>query len=691
MPSLSGYIRTALCGIFVFVLITGKLQAESYPDSAYRFQPRVEAKIRTSRSRTLAATEIWAPLAQENGRIIYGSVRYMGDNNQNFEGNIGLGYRQLAFSKSKWLPQQILGVHGWLDRRHTSFNTTLYQAVIGGEVMGKDYDFRVNAYFPLSGSREFKTANFGSDKPYIAGHGIYYDTNGFAVEEAQSGYDIEFGRRVPILTKYVDSIRAYNGVYRFSGNKTDNILGARTRFEINITPSFTIGGRAQYDHMRGIQGFTELTLRFPFSAKKPYSSKDLRSRLDESPERDIDIVTNTALLDDGLMKPVINTETGEAQRIIHVDNRYASNGTGAAHHPFQSLVEAQDAMRPNDIVYIHYGDGTSGYLDNGFVISQPDIKVIGAEQSLVYGNGQLFSRHHNDTGFGDILIQGTQAPVIRNSNTNNAFGHGILVTADNVSITGLRIEQSIGNGIHIMADGQSVNNVSITDVSSTANYGSGIGIEAMNGGTVDNIKVTKSIFNRNLRNGINVISSGSNSQISSLLIGDNQADHNNGNGWNGIFYGGKVFDTVIRDNSFNQNHLSGFELHAAGQSDIRAELSGNAITENHYRGLSLETRDSAALNFKAEENTITDTLTYMYSSTGLHIDHDSTNPVFNIDLGGGSLGSKGHNRIFNNGNYELYLDSRPGDITSNDGKVVSARFNYWGTDWFQSLQQNNPG
>lgn len=672
--------------IFLYTLSTQYAAADNLakpvkpPLSAYQFVPRVEGKIRTSRQRTLAATEIWAPLAQQNDKIVYGSIRYMGDNYQNFEGNIGIGYRQIAFAKSHILGQRILGVHTWLDRRHTNHNSTFYQNVIGIELLSNSIDLRANAYIPLSSPKTFRTENVGSSKPYFVGHGLYYDTHGFAIEEAQHGYDFEIGKRIKFFEKYIDSFATYNGIYQFSGKHTDAIFGFRNRIEANITPSFSIGSRVQYDHVRGFQALSDITIRFPFSAKTPYKNNDLRSRLDESPERDIDIVTNTALLDDGLLKPVINQQTGELQRIIHVDNLSSSVGNGTYLYPYHTLNSMQDGIRENDIVYIHHGDGTGDYLDRGLVINTPNIRLIGAGSHLVFDQGRILDVRPEHYTSGDIIIQATKDSIISNKAFDNGDGHGLTLAASNIHVTGIDVQSSYESGIRILADGKNINNITIDRVNSAYNITNGLTIDAFNGGTVDNVTIQNSNFSNNLYGGIGLNMAGDTSSIKNIIINNNNLDKNRITGFNGNITGGTAENIQISHNSMSGNHEDGFTLNVGGTSHTAINFTDNIMRYNEMRGLALQTQDMASLHFKAERNEIS----YTYNPVGMssftmYIDHDSESTDFKVDLGGGSLGSKGYNRFENNGMYDLFLDTRPGTYpVSNPGIMLQAYYNYWG-------------
>lgn len=197
-------------------------------------------------------------------------------------------------------------------------------------------------------TRSVSVENGQSSDPYLAGSGIYYDTGGRTVttmiEEPQPGFDLELGARIPVFEEHVDAVRVYGGGYHFIGDKTEDVSGWRARVAADITPAFSIGGRFQRDDERGSQGFLEATLRFPFEAKRSFREEGLRARLDESPERDVDIVTGAKVTRADVAPQtqvaVLTAATGDAQRMLHIDNTAAAGGDGSKDHPFSTLKAA---------------------------------------------------------------------------------------------------------------------------------------------------------------------------------------------------------------------------------------------------------------------------------------------------------------------------------------------------------------
>jgi hypothetical protein len=789
------------CGrvLLAFLFLTGMaVSAVAWADDALK--PRAEVGVKAGSERSNLTTEFWAPLAQHSDRVLYTDLRLMGDDDDNREGNLGLGYRQVVDQTNS-----VLGGHLWIDRRRTEHNSTFHQLTFGTESLGKVIDLRVNGYVPLNSGRVVTTPNTGSTTPYLVGNGLYYDTNGSINETPQYGIDAEVGYRLPVLQKYTDTIRIYGGGYHFFRSNTENVTGFRFRTEVVINPVFSVGARFQHDDPRGSQGFLEATLRFPFSAKKLYQKDGLRSRLDESPERDIDIVT-ASKVDTGLRKSIINTTTGVQQRILYVDNTNTNTGDGTKENPFNSLASAQTALQTNDILYIAHGDGTTRNMDQGVVLNKAGVQLIGSGSALSI-NGYTF-------------LQAGDAPVITNTqlNTTDYFGNGILVTADKISVSGITVTNAKSRGVSVnIVSGQVLENVSISNmtlnnndwaigvinsgiisqvdirnvvtnnnnlygvvisntgggriettmidnvVTNSSGYqnirvqsvdpgsvlnnvfvtnssmtGNGAFVLAQNAGTINNASFSHTSAINSTANGYRFITNNLGSSINNINVDNNQAIGNltfginftsqdsgvigtvtannnitnnntqsginfsnltagqintvnlqnniaNNNAQNGIIFdnttNGVFNDVTVQNNVTNNNIQNG--IYMRNQTDAttgHATFDKNTSANNTRNGLYFTAANAANMIVSVSQNTLTGNGTASAGTKyyGLNIDNDSTG-AFNVDVGGGTLGSIGQNRIFNSFYQDVFIDSMPGTGTTT-GAVISAKNNWWGVN-----------
>lgn len=446
---------------------------------------RAETNLRYGTERSILMTEFWAPLTQGDSSVLYTDLRLMGDDQDNREGNLGLGYREIM--ELPLLGEGIGGMHAWLDRRITERGSKFLQATFGVEWMGDVFDIRANGYAGLSGERKYGSG-FSSYNglPYFEGSSLYvtHSASGQVTEEILDGADVEIGFTLPVLEDYTDNVRFYAGGYHFSGETSKDVKGWRTRFTTDITPDFQIGARFQKDGERGSQGFLEATIRFPFGSKKSYRNEGLKARLDESPERDIDIVTGSAETTAPVHNQktaVVNSTTGAAQKIIHVDNSRMAAGNGSIETPFNSLQAAEAAAAAHDVIYVHHGDGTSANQDQGISLSRTGQKLIGSGSDFRLYGSTLRGANGERLPY-DQVIAATTAPVITNINPD---GDGVVITANNVTVQGVTIDSADRYGISVIADGAgaSAKNVQISGVTMTGNR-TGLYIHGANGGAV---------------------------------------------------------------------------------------------------------------------------------------------------------------------------------------------------------------
>ena len=630
-------LRFALnCTVFGVLAFTPVLSHADPLDD--HLSARAEVSVKGGSDRSLLTTEFWAPLAQQSGRVVYTDLRLMGDDNDNREGNLGIGYRQVTDWSSS-----VLGAHAWIDRRRTEHNATFHQVTVGVESLGKVIDLRANGYIALNDAKVTTTPSTGPIGPYLLGSGLFYNTNSSISETPQHGLDGEIGYRLPLLQRYTDTIRVYGGGYHFFRENTESTTGYRVRTEAVINPVLSVGARFQHDGERGSQTFLEATLRFPFSAKKLYQQKGLYARLDESPERDVDIVTANKV--DSGQRQILNQTSGEAQRILYVDNSTA-NGDGTIEKPFNNLQSAQAALQANDILYVRSGTGTTQGMDQGITISQPNVQLIGSGSPL--------------TIQGITFIGAGAAPVITNNQSfvndgvgtpTNFYGsagltgNGVMVTADNASISGLTIQNVTGSGVYVSANpGQVINNITVNNNTIYGSInGSGVQARALDGGIIRNVSIHDNNMNEN-RAGA---ASGVNRGIQVIAIGN-----------------GSHFDNVLIQNNTilsNQN-VNAIELKVAGGSVDDAVISGNyteTIATNAYANITVNT----------DINTVV-ALPNQYGGTINNVTIDNNTSLLSGNYGINISQSTTGSRINN-----LNITNNTSSANSNDGLYVSLATN----------------
>ncbi len=561
----SGFFHTVA---FIAFCVTPAGHARA--DGAERMTPRFETGLRLGSDRGITTTEVWAPVAQTEDSVLYGDIRFSRDDGNNLEGNLGVGYRAVH-------AEAVLGAHAWIDRRRTERGSVFNQATFGVEALGRDLDARANAYFPLSGAKTYATPNIGRNAPYLAGAGVFYDTNGTLVEEPQGGFDIELGYRLPLFEDHAEALRVYAGGYRFDGDTAPTVAGWRTRVVADVTPWLRFGARVQKDGERGTQSFIEATLRFP--GKTSFKREGLRSRLDESPERDVDIVTSSKVTDTGIGKPVLH-EAGSAQRVLHVDNTAAPGGNGSVEHPYNTLKAAESALQPYDVVYVHEGDGTTIGQDQGIVIDKQDIKLIGSGVDLVYQDGQVTAAA-NPGGAATVLARATGNPVITNTEASVSVytGNGVLVTADNCLVAGLTAQGATLDGVRIQSNGNGTvfENATVKNITTQSNASYGLTVLASNNSRMQDVLLQDVVSASNAGIGV-LVKTDTNAEIARVRTENLTASGNGAEGFYVSAFSGTIGNVDVENVIANGNATTGVLLRNQGGGF--GDLSIDNLTAN---------------------------------------------------------------------------------------------------------------
>ena len=566
-------ITLACFGVFLGV-VSSEVQAQDL-SQVTKLKPRVEGNIRAGQDRSIYMSEMWVPLHQDqrNKNVVFGDFRLMGDNQSANEFNAGLGYRQMTT-----LPHIGKGVAGgmiWYDRRNTAFNNTFNQITLGGEWLAEDWDVRLNGYIPMNDSASFTRDNPNGSGAALVGNQIVVNTNQDVEEEALAGLDLEFGVRVPYLDAYTDSTRVYAAGFHFEGDRAEDVTGWRTRVASDITSDIQVGARFQHDDVRGSQGFLEATVRFPFNMKKSYRDHGLYARMDESPERDIDIVSNLAVINDGNNIPLLNATTGDTQNIIHVDNTADAGGDGSNEARFDTLLAAQNAATTNDIIYVHRGDGSTTGQDAGIIIDDAGQQLIGSGVDLNFDASQFTTANGkplsgNLTNLTLIAKDPNGAP-----NITNTGGNGVDITADNVIVSGLEINSTNNNGINL-----SNSNSVIINNNTVENVGEG--------GIIANYSIDR---------------------FYTLEVNNNQILNTTGDGINLDLRNDSSANVYINNNTIDTTGANGIFTAAYDDANLNTNIKSNTFENNNNIGVFYDLRDNSTTNVTFDDNTISTVVT----------------------------------------------------------------------------------
>ena len=553
---------------------------------------RVEVNVRPGTDRSILMTEFWVPIAQNqiDGSVIYGDLRLMDDNRDNNEFNIGVGYRKMV--ETALLGEGIVGGNIWYDRRLTKRGSKFNQITAGMEWFSDVWDAKLNAYYPLNDDKTYTQSNSNGRGVGFVGNQIVVNTDQTVVEEALPGLDLELGWKVPFAEDFSDSTRIYGGVYHFEGDRADNVTGWRARVSSDITSNIQLGARFQRDDERGSQGFLEATIRFPFGRKQSYKEQGLYARLDESPERDIDIVSNESITDEGVGENLLNSATGVIQNVIHVDNTNGA-GTGTAEDPFNTLAAAEAVAGANDIIYVHRGDGTTAGQTAGITVNDAGQMLIGSGVDLVFNTDRFStSSGGNITGSAAILIAADPlgGPII-----TNGGGNGVDISADNVFLSGFTVDGTTGDGVSAIYNGGSTNNnITIADITANNNANSGIVVISSDVGTsLDSAYITNSTANNNGLVGTVVIAQ-NNAAINNVITNNLNLNMNGNQGLGFLTNTSGVISDISASQIISQNNvLQGVAVQVDNSGVIEAfDLFNSTINSNTQQGFIISADNS---------------------------------------------------------------------------------------------------
>lgn len=285
----------------------------------------LEGKLGTERH--LGEVDAFLPIAQSDRTLLFANIRARADDEGSHEGNFGLGLRHML--SSGWN----IGAYGYYDRRRTDFDNDFNQATFGVEALGRDFDFRANAYLPFGERvKDAGSTPEGASFASLVGTTIEITTLGGLTREehALRGFDAEIGWRVPLWSADDSkALRLYAGMFHFDDSAVEAVTGPRLRAELTMyelpylpdDARLTLGGEYQDDDVRGSQGFVTARLRIPLQPERP-SERPLNwqeRRMTDYVVRDVDIVTGTQTTQ-ALTIVETATQTADGRNIAVVDS-----------------------------------------------------------------------------------------------------------------------------------------------------------------------------------------------------------------------------------------------------------------------------------------------------------------------------------------------------------------------------------
>lgn len=574
MPPILGIGAATLC-------LCSYAQAEEA-----KWAPWLDVGAKIGNTRRIGETDLFLPLAQDGERLLFLDLRGIVDDQEQREGNVGLGYRQML--DDGWN----LGVYGFFDRRRSATNHHYSQATLGAEALGRDVDFRVNGYLPLG--RKVNDVE-GSARADLVGGTIRIQSS---TEHAYHGADAEMGWRVPLFDAEGDNeLRLYGGGYWFDADQSDTVAGPRGRLEYRLYDPLedlpgsrlTVSGEIQHDSARGTQEFLGLKFRIPLQAEAPTRRLNAQERRMADPIiRDVDIVTQSATLveaakfDGQTLSSVATIKDGTtAQATINAagtNTLVVVQGT--------TTVSSQLTLLTGQTLS---GGGTTLTLTGASSGRQVAFTLPGSTATLsgsVAGTSVL------------ALAQGSTLRGVKVQNTSTATNsHAVSATnVSNATVTGSTLSAAKGNGLY--ASGSSGLSVSGSTISASGNDFGAIRLD----------------------------------QTTATVSGNTLTSTGAGNGttfahalW--ITNGG---GSTVSNNTISASGMYGNAMFVDNSAAIT--LSGNTLTASGYAGRGLHIANSAGSTISGNTITTRDTssgMGFYTSPTGLFLESSANTTLSN--------------------------------------------------------------
>ncbi|MDB9314475.1 inverse autotransporter beta domain-containing protein [Spirulina sp. CS-785/01] len=484
-------------------------------------QPRITIHLDTGPgvgySSSFSSLHGFFPLAQTPTRTFFGEGRLNLFAENEVGGNLRFGYRQHQEENNL-----VWGGYIGYDLRETQFNETFQQIGLGGEILGENWEARLNSYLPLGERR--RQVDFADTGPIISnlrfqGNQLLFSTfrqQTRTFEASALGVDLEGGYR--LLDWNQGSLYAYLGTYYFDLPSNGTYLGIHGRLLAELNEVYRVGLAVSSDRNFG----TNLTVQVaatlggrPPRKQEETLAESILTRLGQPVRRRDTLMLNRQQEDTITQQDNIvarNPATGHPWRFLHVTGGI-TGGNGTFERPVGEVTDAVALAETtgNDVVYVDAGSnpGLDGFTipNNVRVLSTGVPQVLNL---LDFGPTQL-----PGSGTGVLpRLNGTTVATGEGFNTmvsmgNNAILSGFGIETDQAigvyapNVSNFRIDRNqittrgvLGSfnaeGIFLRAEGERVTNAVITDntVTTLDFDGDGISGSAENGGILSNLVIS---------------------------------------------------------------------------------------------------------------------------------------------------------------------------------------------------------
>ncbi len=340
--------------------------------------------------------------------------------------NAGTGLRKM------W-GERIYGINSYYDYRNTH-RRHYNQVSLGLETLGSRWDFRINGYLPVG--KKMSSA-YRSRFNHFSGHSMYISSR---YEFAMKGLDAEAGIHFGHTRNF--DFYAAAGPYYFIGELGNHAWGGKARLSFSFKDYITIEVSDSYDQVfkNNFQG--QITFSYPFGPKLKSKkqgrscsfARSLEHRMVQPVGREEIVVVNRHRKNSVAIDP----NTGKPYVFWFVNNLSSSSGTFES--PFSTLMAAQLASSPSDVIYVYPGDGTTTGLATITLQDQQKLLGTGITQRLATTFGTISVPAHSATL--PLIGGGLAGSYIVCANGNEISGIASTIPAGAIGST--RIVNSVG-------------------------------------------------------------------------------------------------------------------------------------------------------------------------------------------------------------------------------------------------------
>jgi len=282
--------------------------------------------------------------------------------------------------------------------------------------------------------------------------------------------------------------------------------------------------------------------------------------------------------------------------------------------------------------------------------------------NIANGNTQEGFRFEAGANNSSLII--TSSGNTTNSNGGNAGLYSLISgNADfTLNLNNHMAQNNSNDGILLLTGGSGAHQLSLNNITANSNTDRGLVIDIQDTGTAT-VSTLNTQTNNNGDDGLQVISR---ADTTATVNVTNHVSNMNGQQGIDITANGTsavLTSTLINLTSTNSGN-GGLFLKAQSSGTLNATLSNSMLTNNTGTGIFVEGAGTANNTTSVFSSDMTDNSTFNIQLS------DTTSGTYNVDFGGGGLGSIGNNRIFNSGNQDVF-----GNL---NGSNVSAQSNWWG-------------